>query len=729
MILKALTLENFKGIREPVRIELAPLTLLFGPNNAGKSTVVQALMYAREVLDRNNCDARRTELGGDTVDLGGFANLVHGHDTKRSIRMRFELAIDLPSLAPSREPPDDDELADPDDESDDEGISAIFNVDALAASHDPSADLWVELEIGWLGARSRRSSGGPAVLRYCVGRGPAKYVEITVDDTDECARLSFLDSKLFPVVAAHYSQGEKSDFDWDLERLARGWLRFQLHHRGSSRLGLRSGATVAAPDEPVRTGANKMTRVDFDQLVSEIVRGEGLWGDDTINPETRKQNSNFRFRQELLDLAEAAGRLRSVWPPLWEAKREEVLRFSGPQETDREAIARRHSILPVSPELVELDLGDEIIVTNNSTGDTITIGPDGPASEDWKRLSSSLYMHPRTIPSRDEYDYHRDRYYNRNLLIPDKLWLIGTALPRWNEPLESLSDECDHTLRALSPFVVRPGELVLQTLKRDAIYLGPYRRLPSRDFQLRDAPSAPDWGSGLAAWYALAGAADPSLVQRVNDWLSGSSTGFRTDYSVAVHRNKIVPMESSLWQDLMSGDLGAIADSIRERLAKLPEDANKLELSDVRTGVSLAPQDLGVGMSQLIPVVVAALRHAAGIVAIEEPESNLHPAFQVVLADLFISQAKGNPDALFLIETHSEHLMLRCLRRIRETAKGVLPEGVQAVVPDDIAVHFVESTGSGPQIRRIEIDEDGDFIDEWPGGFFEESFHEKFAGR
>jgi AAA15 family ATPase/GTPase len=39
MILKALTLENFKGIREPVRIEFAPLTLLFGPNNAGKSTI------------------------------------------------------------------------------------------------------------------------------------------------------------------------------------------------------------------------------------------------------------------------------------------------------------------------------------------------------------------------------------------------------------------------------------------------------------------------------------------------------------------------------------------------------------------------------------------------------------------------------------------------------------------------------------------------------------------
>ncbi len=680
MILKALTLENFKGIREPVRIEFAPLTLLFGPNNAGKSTVVQAIMYAREVLERNNCDARRSELGGDSVDLGGFANLVHGHDARRSIRMRFDLAIDLPALAASQEALDEDEeFADSDDEPEDEGISEIFNVDALSESHDVSADLWVELEIGWLGARSRRSSGGPAVLRYCVGRGSAKYVEITVDDAEECARLSFLDSKLFPVVAAHYTQGEKSNFDWDLERA----VRFRMLSDG------------VAPDERVHPEVNRMTRVDFDSLVSEIIRGEGLWGDDTVDPETQEQNPQYRRRQELLNSAEAAGRVRLDYPKFQDL-------VSGCIEVD----------------------GHWYFVTEQGDLEEITV-----LSEGLRLLDTNIYPRfglDRLLDS--------EEYVGFGLLrIPEKLLFIGTALPGWNEPLGSplvsLDEKRDRILGVLSPFVVRPGELLLQALNNDAIYLGPYRRLPSRDFRLRDAPSAPDWGSGLAAWYALAGAADPSLVQRVNDWLSGSSTGFRTDYSVAVHRNKIVPMESSLWQDLMSGDLGAIADSIRERLEQLPEDANKLELCDVRTGVSLAPQDLGVGMSQLIPVVVAALRHAAGIVAIEEPESNLHPAFQVVLADLFISQAKSNPDALFLIETHSEHLMLRCLRRIRETAKGVLPEGVQAVVPDDIAVHFVESTGSGPQIRRIEIDEDGDFIDEWPGGFFEESFHEKFAGR
>uniref|UniRef100_UPI0025D1AD59 AAA family ATPase n=1 Tax=uncultured Thiodictyon sp. TaxID=1846217 RepID=UPI0025D1AD59 len=308
------------------------------------------------------------------------------------------------------------------------------------------------------------------------------------------------------------------------------------------------------------------------------------------------------------------------------------------------------------------------------------------------------------------------------LRIPEKLLFIGTALPGLNETLGSLDEERDGILRALSPFIVRPGELLLQALKKDAIYLGPYRRLPSRDFRLKDAPSAPDWGSGLAAWYALAAADAPSLVQRVNDWLSGSSTGFCTDYSVAVHRYKVLPMESQLWQDLMSSDLGAIEGSIRERLERLQEDANKLELCDARTGIPLAPQDLGVGMSQLIPVVVAALRPTAGIVAIEEPESNLHPAFQVVLADLFISQAKANPDALFLIETHSEHLMLRCLRRIRETS-----EGEPSLKPEDIAVHFVEPGDDGPRIHGIRIDEAGEFLDPWPRGFFRERGKELFG--
>ena len=76
-MINKITIENFKGIKDKVEIDLKPITLLFGPNSAGKSSVVQAIHYIKEILERNNRDPGRTDLGGDAIDLGGFANLVH----------------------------------------------------------------------------------------------------------------------------------------------------------------------------------------------------------------------------------------------------------------------------------------------------------------------------------------------------------------------------------------------------------------------------------------------------------------------------------------------------------------------------------------------------------------------------------------------------------------------------------------------------------------------------
>ncbi len=90
--LKSLRLSNFKSIgAETQTIEFAPITLLFGPNSAGKSTVLQALIFAREVILRGNMDPDSTELGGDWLDLGGFENLVHGRNRDLSIGLGFSL--------------------------------------------------------------------------------------------------------------------------------------------------------------------------------------------------------------------------------------------------------------------------------------------------------------------------------------------------------------------------------------------------------------------------------------------------------------------------------------------------------------------------------------------------------------------------------------------------------------------------------------------------------------
>ena len=52
----AIEFENFQSIERKTRIEFKPITLLFGPNSAGKSAVFDALELLRVILDPNEFD-------------------------------------------------------------------------------------------------------------------------------------------------------------------------------------------------------------------------------------------------------------------------------------------------------------------------------------------------------------------------------------------------------------------------------------------------------------------------------------------------------------------------------------------------------------------------------------------------------------------------------------------------------------------------------------------------
>jgi hypothetical protein len=51
MPITAVTLENFKGIQEPVRIEFRPITLLFGPNSSARTMIQLAMNHARDIIE------------------------------------------------------------------------------------------------------------------------------------------------------------------------------------------------------------------------------------------------------------------------------------------------------------------------------------------------------------------------------------------------------------------------------------------------------------------------------------------------------------------------------------------------------------------------------------------------------------------------------------------------------------------------------------------------------
>ncbi|GIH02728.1 hypothetical protein Rhe02_07950 [Rhizocola hellebori] len=128
--------------------------------------------------------------------------------------------------------------------------------------------------------------------------------------------------------------------------------------------------------------------------------------------------------------------------------------------------------------------------------------------------------------------------------------------------------------------------------------------------------------------------------------------------------------------------------------------------------------DTGSGVVQLLPMLVQqALDDVSGqkeptLYIVEEPELHLHPAAHAQLADLYLRAAKTTGNR-FLIETHSESLLLRLRRRIAE----------ELASPDDVGVYFVEHDGRTASARRIFIDESG-MLSFWPDGVFTEDFEE-----
>ena len=119
-------------------------------------------------------------------------------------------------------------------------------------------------------------------------------------------------------------------------------------------------------------------------------------------------------------------------------------------------------------------------------------------------------------------------------------------------------------------------------------------------------------------------------------------------------------------------------------------------LLDTGSSSLVLPSEVGAGISQIIPVVVAALEGGAGLCLVEQPEIHVHPAVQVGLGDLFIDAVtRDGGRRTMLIETHSEHLLLRLLRRIRETTEKELPEGAPAFLSEGLSVLYVESNADG----------------------------------
>lgn len=89
MKLTKLVLTNFRSFKEPQTIDFAPVTLLFGANSVGKTTILMAIFYLQQILDKGQCDPIHIDgMGKRRID--GFKSLVHGGDLNNDITIGVE---------------------------------------------------------------------------------------------------------------------------------------------------------------------------------------------------------------------------------------------------------------------------------------------------------------------------------------------------------------------------------------------------------------------------------------------------------------------------------------------------------------------------------------------------------------------------------------------------------------------------------------------------------------
>jgi predicted ATPase len=620
--LNSITLKNFKSIgSQEQTVKLSPITLLFGPNSAGKSTVLQSLIYLREIILNRNLDADKTALGGQWVDLGGFKNIVHGREQNEVILIKTEMDV-----------------------HDESGGSFLFTHPKSDDLSDyPQPEEWLSkvskiglsVSVAWSEVLNR-----PIIENYSVEIN-GEFLGSIVCSKD-CKQIYFSSLNM---EHALFVNGPLIDEDYKLCDLFKSCV-------------------------------NQSTIKQSSRAVDEILSKNRPFSQFKISEmETFLDNTGFNVQ---------------------------VLKKMSAELEERTTRAAHHLNLKVQ---AMLEKGFENDSVKEFGTEHISIG----------LINQNDALVINKIP----------------LVLEGNIW---NGFEYWDGKYE-----VELVTQVLSGLFV--GSLdVMSDLLEDIIYLGPLRDMPSRDMAPQRTPDLSRWAKGLAAWEFLY-SSEGETVENINIWLGEGHLDTGYEINVKQYRELCIdhPLMMYLDKDIEPEDQDLIKEFINELAIK-----TKVFLKEINTDLEVMPQDVGVGISQLIPVIVLSLLEEKGIVAIEQPELHVHPRIQVELADLFIScvknadiwrRLKKHPHSydcidqrkIFLLETHSEHLLLRLLRRIREFYSGeIINAGDFAIPKETVSVVYVEFTDTGTKLTSQKINEEGDFDDDWPDGFFEERDEELF---
>jgi predicted ATPase len=590
---------NFKAFSETQYVPIRPLTLIFGANSSGKSSLIHGLVLGHEAIHSGELDIHRTDIGGDSVDLGGFRQYVHRRDAELQVEWALEIVRD--------------------------GFTERLK------------ELMYKVE----------------KVTFGLSLGLGKFARSLLEDIGQ---LTLRDLYEFLIEEAR----EKGDFElvkkYESERKGRtDYITFQ-----------------------------ELSRIEGD------VHVETCW----------------------IDLGEK--RLLSM-----------SQRSEGHLQLD---------VLKHEHEMVQYIVNS--IIQAMTTAEKTTELDQTVISETINELVPRLSF---TV----EHFFPKKLMKDKSQIdLTAQSAIFAISKERRGEDLRKAIEY--YLPRVLQEIILGLTDVINKEMER-LIYLGPLRSYPPRHLAFSEYHD-PNWqAGGGSAWDVVR--RDMEIRSHVNKWL-GDAEKLSTPYELgarnlltiedikAKHSDLVGKTVLEVREELSNGMSMDPFDELEERIENIPEKLKEFEpllseiqelvLIDKRSNTLVSHRDVGIGVSQVLPVLVTAYASVNKIIAIEQPEIHLHPALQAELGDVFIESALGGNRNIFIIESHSEHILLRLMRRIRETSTQKLPNGVLPVRPEDVTVLFVEPDGSRSIIHEMPIDEKGDLVKPWPGGFFEEDFKELF---
>lgn len=276
-------------------------------------------------------------------------------------------------------------------------------------------------------------------------------------------------------------------------------------------------------------------------------------------------------------------------------------------------------------------------------------------------------------------EYNGVELSNSNLIEPYKFYFKANNLNMKQNTLKKLS-ESEIDLYVTTILTLNEIDFEFNSFLKNVIQIRPFRVEPTRSQYITNYNYSSVGPKGENVLSTVLGLKEEKKIQSldlINNWLNKFDLATNVDI-----------------EDLTNSSYSLVL---------------KNKYTDIKSNI----MDFGAGTSQLLPIVIESIISPKNsVLVIEEPETHIHPNAQSKLADFFVELVERDPSKQIFIETHSMYL----IRQIQ------ILVAMRKIQPEDLNICYFSQNEDGSNIKFLELSENGQFIADFPKGFFDVAY-------